>query len=397
MHVDSVGETDEHDATKPSRANNAQRKQQRLQFDSVKARSKRTHTNARAQTNEDNTATNRLAKSQLETSISNNTRTNGQISRMKAASSASSKEQQVNSRQKAIKEPPLHSVLSAEAIFKSLSRTVKVLPQQYSSQSSPPFPVNRGVHDACTSLTHNYPNDIELCSGSLSDLFIIVRKEISDEETVIIFRSVLAVFHKRCSTFLDLLVSDHNSACIQLKCWTLVFEMVNLNLHKKLQANDGAVFCVFTNPAVIASHVLLQIIDCLYSQILWREWGGVPQFNANVFECFDQLRNQIGLVVPLVKLVPDLLRTKFSSQCWHRSQLTDEKENDRSMLYFVSSINPNEHIQFLTTGQYQNLAVEGKIELRCMMRFQNPQVESNSNGSSSRVIFRGISSGHVRA
>jgi hypothetical protein len=179
-----------------------------------------------------------------------------------------------------------------------------------------------------------------------------IKGELHDDEVVVaIFHSLHTVFQKKCSTFLDLLCTDASDACFQISCWSLVFQMMREKLHLRLQEKDGVLYNVFGNATSLAGHIVIQMIDCFYSQLLWQEYGATSRFDGQVFKCLDQLRDNISLVVPLLPMATDLLRSKFGCQSWHRSKMADQKENDLAASYFVSSINPDDHVRFLSTGQ----------------------------------------------
>ena len=259
-------------------------------------------------------------------------------------------------------EPIIPSYLSAEVLFKSLSNARKVSAQESSvGRNSTPPSSNRDVNDICRSLTEQYPSNIETCNVLLADLSFLVESELQTDETIIAFNCIHNIFQKRCSTFLDLIRSDSNDACFQIRCWSLIFKMTYKKHHKKLQCKDGVIFNIFRDPIALANHIIIQMIDGLYSQLLWREWGATNQFSREIFESLSELRDHISLVVPLLKTVSDCLLNKFSAQYWHSTKMAEEKENDRSKLYFVSALNPNDHIFIMKAGQFQS-ASGGKMQ-----------------------------------
>eukprot|EP00804_Cyclotella_cryptica_P012098 CCRYP_009812-RA/>CCRYP_009812-RA protein AED:0.01 eAED:0.01 QI:43/1/1/1/0.75/0.8/5/982/2365 len=264
-----------------------------------------------------------------------------------SSGSKPSKGHPVNAERTGVTEPPLPTYLSVKYLFQSLSNTTKIPSDDISEEiSSHPW-TSESVVRICDTLTSNYP-DVKKCSTSLSDLSRRVLTELQDDEVAAIFNSMLTVFRKKCTTFLDLLRSDPKDARFHIRCWSLVFKMMHKKLHLKLQQEDDTTCNIFRHVVPLASHILLQMIDCFYSQLLWPEWGASPRFDSQVFTSLDKLRDRIGMVVPLLPLVADLLRSKFESQCWHRSKVANQKEHDTSELYFVSAINPDGHIQFLT-------------------------------------------------
>ena len=365
MPVDFVGETDENDVHPLPSRNQQSRQTQLSRINSGNIR----HANERAYSRNKTQANNRrnnahndtrgLTHSQIHTSRSDGTETNAQhgVRADMRHPSQSWKEQQDDLARRHLIEPPLPMSLSTANIFQSLASVVKVPVHEYINQTLPSSQLaNGGVSYLCSAIAENYPNDIKACWGLVSDLLPHVQKDLSDEDSCLIFRAMLAIFQKRCSTFLDLLCFNTEEGCLHIKCWTLVFKMIQHKLHNRLEEKDGLAFSIFKNSAVLVNHILHQMIDCLYSQLLWQEWGAIERFNEQIINCFAELRDDIGAVSPLPKLVADIIRVKFGPQNWHRSKMTDEKENDRSKMYFVSAINPDDHAQFLMTGQRKSTA-----------------------------------------
>lgn len=381
MHVDSIGETDEHDDQPvPSRTHASGKvKQARLSTSNsrkalqssrrAQPATSRASTNARANPQQRmgraNTTRDHLSQSRLESSInfSKTNVANLTNSNDRYQDTPKSTEQQVHLT------PPLPSRLRARDLFQSLSNTTKVPAHDFYENEISPSPITRSVDEICQLLAEHYPRNLNACSYYISDLSVLVRKELPENDAVIMFNTMMAVFQKRCSSFIDLIRSDPKDACFQIRCWILIFKMLGHGLQNKLKETDGVLYNMLHFPSrlasrtsktsPLASHIILQMIDCLYSQLLWRDWGKTPRFNDNVFECMALLRDQIDVSFPIFEFASDLLRSKFVAQSWHRSKLTDEKENDTSRLYFVSSITPDDHVQLMSTGQQQSRP-EGK-------------------------------------
>ena len=277
---------------------------------------------------------------------------------MNAPRSRISKENQADHTRRMLSEPPLPADLTAEVLFKKLPNITTKIPIE-NVDCSPPVLINGNIHDICSAVVVNYPSNLKTCGDLLNNLSSLIKKELPQDEVVTIYKCMLAVFQKRCSTFLDLLRSDSKDANFHIKCWTLVFKMTHHKLNRMLRQEDGLLFDIFCKHIPLTSHIMLQVIDSLYSQLLWREWGASPKFHGNTMKYFAQLRDEIAFFIPPVKLVIDLVRFKFEPQTWHRSKLMEEKSNSKSKLYFVSAVDIDDHVGFLTTGTHKS-ALEGK-------------------------------------
>lgn len=374
MQVNFAGGTDEANDHQPAPSRmHASRKERQGQLSKSTFRQAQSAT-ARANANTKDyaqrmgrvtTKRNRLSQSRLDSSMRHSwTNANATVSTDARSNTSKSSEPHAYSDRVRLTEPPLPPRLRPRHLFESLLTTTKVSKDHFYDNDIPPSPIAQSVYEICQSITRHYPSNLNACTDCLSDLNVLVHKELPENDVAIIFNTILAVFRKRCSSFLDLICSNPKDACFQIRCWNLIFKMLHHKLQSKLKGTDedGAVFRIFQSDcSPLAKHIILQMIDCLYSQLLWREWGATPRFNDYVLDCMAQLRNQIGLSFDILKLTGELLRSNFVAQSWHRSKLTDEKENDR--LYFVSSISPDDHVQFMSTGQRHNLN-EGRPSVR---------------------------------
>lgn len=388
VHVDSVyinfvGETDENDIHQvPSRRNandSVQRSHETLHSHFSSGNSKqnsrlyRTATESMCRRSEsggyqgDNGNSRHSIQRRLGASIST---TNNEVivtGLNSSTSFQSSKGPPDNSERIRLIEPPLPMCLSVKHIFRSLSNTIKVPSEEINGEIASSPLSSESVVRICETLTNNYPNNVQKSHDALSDLSVRVLTDLQDDEVAAMFNYLLTVFRKKCSTFLDLLRFDPKHAHFQMSCWSLIFKMMHKKLHLKLQEKDGASCNIFRHAAPLASQILLEMIDCLYSQLLWPEWGATPQFDAQAFKCFDKLRDRIGMVVPLLPIVADLLRSKFGPQCWYRSKVTERQVHDLSDLYFVSAINPDDHIQFV---RGHCLSSESKLKIYLNVRYR---------------------------
>jgi hypothetical protein len=112
---------------------------------------------------------------------------------------------------------------------------------------------------------------------------------------------------------------------------------------------DGLLFKIFANHTTLAKLLLLQVIDVLYSQLLWEEYGQTPSLDSRVFDEVRSLCISIGSFVPLLPCVCGLL-TKFGEPRWHPSLNHERKENEPETVLFVTAIDPEMHRRYLTSG-----------------------------------------------
>lgn len=246
--------------------------------------------------------------------------------------------------------PPLPEFLSLESLFSSISLAQ---PSDVGTTPSTPSGDTINVTQVCQSLAVNYPSSLKLCQRSVHHLstMISTRADIEYKEVVAILDTLLGVFRCRCSTLLDLFRSRPKDFCFQLDCWSLIYSMMKKKLHAKLTEQDDIIFKLFGRTTPLAHHIILQLIDLMYSQFLWEEWGETPRLDKRANASLCRLRNCIGGVIPdLALTVSELLRTKVGCQSWYRSKVNEQNKTDFSEMYFVSSINPETHVQFIASG-----------------------------------------------
>ena len=99
---------------------------------------------------------------------------------------------------------------------------------------------------------------------------------------------------------------------------------------------------------MVAEHILLQVIDALYSQLLWEEYGKTPNFCAEIFDNLRCLCFQVGEVVLLLPTVSSLLMNKIGTQQWCLSLTNEPKGNETENVLFVSAIDPRMHERFIS-------------------------------------------------
>ena len=214
------------------------------------------------------------------------------------------------------------------------------------STNSLPSDDNRSLGELCQSLKEFYPSKLHLCQGIFPALLNSVLSMSNEEQKkgiVTAFRTLLTFLQNKCSTFLDMLQSDHQLACFHMDCWAVVFHFIQKKMHLKLTEEDGLVHTIFSKAAPLADHVLIMMIDVLYSQLLNDSWGRSQPISRKAFDCLCSLRNSVESVIPLIPKVPSLL-IKIGRQNWHPSRI-DKK------VYFVSAIDPKIHVHFLSSGR----------------------------------------------
>jgi len=205
----------------------------------------------------------------------------------------------------------------------------------------------------CQMLKDGYPINLQSCRETLSSLTALLLSKSSDdlpkEEVVTVFRTLLTVFQRKCTTLLDVLQTHPSAALFQLDCWSLVFRMLEQKLNRILGPEDGILYKIFGKHAILANHVLLQVMDALYSQLLWDEYGATQTFDAEAFDHFCSLCVRIGAVVPLLPTTCNLV-TKMGCLKWHASLTNQQREAELVTIYHVAGIDPMMHRQFISSG-----------------------------------------------
>ena len=120
---------------------------------------------------------------------------------------------------------------------------------------------------------------------------------------------------------------------------------------------------VFGNQATLASHILIQVIDALYSQLLWEEYGLAQTFQGRLFDQLRSLCICIGVVIPLFPTVCDLIVNKFTKPTWQISLTIEQKETKLESV-LLSAVHPEMHQRFITFGEAVVDPNKGDIWLR---------------------------------
>jgi len=265
--------------------------------------------------------------------------------------------------------PTIPRALSAEILFDSLSSLQEDNAAADEEHTMMHYDDDRSLGELSQELKDCYPSRLPLCRNVLVALTALVLSrsnadELPKDEIVTLFQILHSVFQRKCTTLLDILQTNPEVASFQMDCWCLVFRMVERKWNGKLRQEDGILYQIFGNHATLANHILLQVIDALYSQLLWEEYGKTPTFNNQVFDQLRCLCVRIGAVVPLLSTVCDLLAQKFGRLMWHKSVTIEQKENELEKVLFVSAIDPEMHKQFISLGDIMDPPVQGESRLR---------------------------------
>ena len=240
--------------------------------------------------------------------------------------------------------------LSADMLFdliptKDFNRTVE--------QQEIDLDNNRSLIDLCRDLRDRYPADLPSSRDVLANLTNAVLFKSGDDlrkdDVITIFQTLLHGFQKKCTTLLDIIQADPEVASFHIRCWCLVFQMLGKKITEKLGHEDGLLFKIFANHTTLAKLLLLQVIDVLYSQLLWEEYGQTPSFDSRVFDELRSLCVSIGSFAPLLPSVCGLL-TKIGEPRWHPSLNHERKENEPATALLVTAIDPEMHRRFITSG-----------------------------------------------
>ena len=212
---------------------------------------------------------------------------------------------------------------------------------------------DRSLIDLCRDLRDRYPVNLPSSIDVLANLTTAVLfksgGDLRKDEVITIFQTLLHSFQKKCTTLLDIIQTDPDVASFQIRCWCLVFQMLGKKSTEKLAHEDGLLFKIFANHTTLAKLLLLQVIDVLYSQLLWEEYGQTPSLDSRVFDEVRSLCISIGSFVPLLPCVCGLL-TKFGEPRWHPSLNHERKENEPETVLFVTAIDPEMHRRYMTSG-----------------------------------------------
>jgi hypothetical protein len=219
---------------------------------------------------------------------------------------------------------------------------------------------NRSLNDLCQDLRDRYPANLPSSRGVLANLttavFFKSGDDLRKDEVITIFQTLLRIFQKKCTTLRDIIQTNPEVATFQISCWCLAFQMLGKKSTEKLAHGDGLPFKIFANYTTLAKHMLLQVIDVLYSQLLWEEYGQTPSLDSRVLDELRSLCVSIGSFVPLLPSVCGLLTNIISEPRWHLSLSHEHKENEPEMVLFVTAIDPEMHRRFITSGEVSDYA-----------------------------------------
>ncbi|KAL3791298.1 hypothetical protein ACHAW5_006330 [Stephanodiscus triporus] len=252
--------------------------------------------------------------------------------------------------------PEIPHDLSADILFDSLptNDSNKTVEQSGVNSES-----NGSIIDLCRDLGDRYPSSVPSSRDVLANLMTAVRGKSDDDlqkdEVVTIFQSLLYIFRVKCTTLLDIIQTYPEVASFHISCWCLVFHMLGKKSTKKIAQEDGLIFKIFANHTALAKHLLLQVVDVLYSQLLWEEYGQTPLLKSHVFDELRSLCVHIGSIIPLLPSVCGLLTT-FGEPRWHLSLNHECKENAPETVLFVSAIDPEMHKRFIMSGDVPETA-----------------------------------------
>lgn len=282
------------------------------------------------------------------------------------------------------REDVVQNFLRPENLFNSLSATIPDnglirgigprdvtrdgRPQQNDNQNSNPSngvgltsnqasdPTSRGglttstsvpLHELTASLGESGPQRPERYREILSALSNSTPS--GKEEVVAIFQNLHTLLKTKCSTLLDVIRCDPDAANNHIDCWSLVFRLMEQKFHEQLP-QDNILWKVFGRSKDLARHILAQVIDVLYSQIMGKAYGDVPHLTVQLFRRIRSLCQQIGAVVTLLPEVANLM-AKIPGQVWHLSLVYDQKENPCENSIFVSMLDPKVHERFIVEGE----------------------------------------------
>jgi hypothetical protein len=169
------------------------------------------------------------------------------------------------------------------------------------------------------------------------------------EEIVAIFQNLHTLLKTKCSTLLDVIRCDPDAATNHIDCWSLVFRLMEQKFHEQLP-QDNILWKVFGRSKDLAQHILAQVIDVLYSQIMGKAYGDAPRLTVQLFRRIRSLCQQIGTAVSLLPEVANLMG-RMPGQVWHLSLVYDQKENPCENSIFVSMLDPKVHERFIMEGE----------------------------------------------
>ena len=247
--------------------------------------------------------------------------------------------------------PPVSKHLSLERLFSQLeARGCNIR-----AETIPRVTETKMISELCAELRLSFTrtNESRVSREILKHLGSIVNyegDEVQDSDVALLYETMEIVLKHKCSTFLDLIHSAPELFLVHVGCWRVVFLMAEKKLHRRGAGGSAGL----RNAKNCAYHVLLQVVDALYSQLLWEEYGLTPSFRDIVFENLKSLCAAVNRVLPLIPAVCELLTSKrigLGPLQWRLSRMTERKENDPGSILFVSTIDPALHVNFISTGE----------------------------------------------
>lgn len=206
----------------------------------------------------------------------------------------------------------------------------------------------RPLHELCTSLLRE--SQSQGLDSSRETLSALSNSSPStNEEVITLFQTLHTLLKAKCSTLLDALNCDPQLACFQMECWYLVFRLMEQNHHKQLPKAD-VLWKIFGDSTLFTRHVLIQIIDVLFSQLMGNGYGDAPRLTDHFFRRMRSLCRQIGRVLPILPELPLLFRN-LPGQLWYESLIYGQKENAIEKAWHVSMLDPKvHHERFMIEG-----------------------------------------------
>ena len=167
--------------------------------------------------------------------------------------------------------PGIPNELSTDMLFNSISRRQVDLDAANVGHQLPPG--DKSINDQCQVLMNCYPNQLQSCDTALATLTSIVvfksAMEFHKDEIVTLLKTLHCIFERKCTTLLDIIQTHPEHALFQIDCWCLVFRVFEKKLNRKLSKEEGVLHTIFGEHTTMANHILLQVVDALYSQLLW--------------------------------------------------------------------------------------------------------------------------------
>ena len=257
--------------------------------------------------------------------------------------------------------PSIPRALSPDLLFDSIS-TDGTIDEEHVHWDD-----GKSLGELCKDLQDSHPANIQACRNSLISLTKLVQSNENDhldkDEVIRLFQILLSILQRKCTTLLDIIQTNPEVASLQIDCWCLIFRMLEKRSNGKLGQDDGVVYKIFGKQSLLAKHILIQILDVFYSQLLWEEYGQTPSFHNRIFDQLRLLCTRIGRIVPLLPTVCGLLMSKFTKARWYKSLTIEHKENELEKVLFVSAVDPLMHKRFLSAGDAMPEPDKGKVSV----------------------------------